>query len=478
MAARSSRTLTTKEVVLEAAKTKAGMVGFGMLILLVITVAVVPIYAPFDVVSAWSSRQPWLDNPKTAAPEWMDLITSRDLARSLIVEPDEFVKSSGVNPEGTFKLITLRRTFEWNADEFPSEVVIRLFATWQDGTPPPRVKAVWLRPDGESLEIFNLFPDRRLPDINVISVSQDEVVRETIRNWALELGAEDQAFIRPGSVIFAKADPANVGNMLNPGSAAVLRGRYTLQLEVFAFAADDDIDGKFLAYGKIYGLAGTDQARRDLFVGILWGAPVALAFGTAAALLTVFSQVILGALGAYYGGRWDEMIQRSTDFFLILPVLPVLILIGAFYTPSIWNILIIVVFFSLVGGATKVIRSIVLQAKEDLYIESAKSYGAPRGRILIRYILPRTMPYTFALIALSVPSFIFLEAALSFLGLGDPLLPTWGKVLGDAYRGGAIFSGAWWWITFPAMGILFVTVGFAFLGYAFDKILNPRLREE
>ncbi|MEE9173601.1 MAG: ABC transporter permease [Thermoplasmata archaeon] len=478
MAARGSRVLTGKQVIIEAAKTKAGIVGFGMLIMLVVVVAIVPIYAPFDVVSAWNSRQPWLDNPKVAAPEWMDWFTSRDMARSLIVQQDDFTKSAGTNPEGTFKLITLRRTFEWNSDEFPSEVVVRLFAQWIDGTPPPRVKAIWLRPDGESLELFNLFPDRRVPDINVISISQDAAVRETVRSWALGLGAEDQAFIQPGSVIFARADGEHANNMLNTTSAAVLRGRYTLQLEAFAFDADDDVDSMFLAHGNIFGLVGTDQNRRDLFIGLLWGAPVALAFGTVAALLTVFSQVLLGALGAFYGGRWDEFIQRAADFFLILPVLPILILIGAFYTPSIWIILGVVVIFSLVGGTTKVIRSIVLQVKEDQYIESARSYGASRWRILVRYILPRTLPYTFALIALSVPAFIFLEAALSFLGLGDPLLPTWGKILGDAQRSGAIFSGAWWWITFPALGILFVTVGFAFLGYAFDKILNPRLREE
>ena len=77
-----------------------------------------------------------------------------------------------------------------------------------------------------------------------------------------------------------------------------------------------------------------------------------------------------------------------------------------------------------------------------------------------------------------VPSFIFLEAALAFLNLSDPLLPTWGKILGDAFRENALLFGHWWWISFPALGILFVTVGFAFLGYAFDKILNPRLREE
>src|SRR5207244_13278943 len=96
----------------------------------------------------------------------------------------------------------------------------------------------------------------------------------------------------------------------------------------------------------------------------------------------------------------------------------------------------------------------------------------------------RVMPYTFALIALTVPAFIFLEASLSFLGLGDPSLPTWGHILGDAYTQGALFAsrayptGLWWWVFFPAAGIIFTTVAFALLGYAFDKVLNPRLPEQ
>lgn len=476
MAAPALKTvLSSKEVVIEAAKTKAGIVGFGMLFVLVATVVVVPLYAPYDVVSAWGSFGPWSDNPNLAAPEWVDAFTSQALARSIIIEPGDFVKSKGCNPEGTFCTITITRGFDWNYDQFPSEVQIRLLASWAVNTSPPQVQATWERPDGEVINpLFNLFPNRRLPDATILAVSQNDDLRETIRDWALGLGAQDQPFIRAGNTLFAQVGP----EMLSPTSAQVMKGRYTLQFHINAFSAADDVDVKFLAYGTVYGLAGTDFQRRDLMVGLLWGAPVALAFGTAAALLTVFAQVIFGALGAYFGGRWDELISRGTDFLLILPVLPVLILVGAFYQVTIWQVLLIVVAFSLLGGSTKVIRSIVLAAKEDLYVEAARSYGARRLRILFRYILPRTLPYTFALIALSVPSFIFLEAALSFLNLSDPLLPTWGKILGDAYRENAIFTGSWWWIAFPAFGILFVTVGFSFLGYAFDKILNPRLREE
>src|SRR3970282_1910022 len=115
-------------------------------------------------------------------------------------------------------------------------------------------------------------------------------------------------FTRAGDTLFAQVGP----EMLIPTSAQVMKGRYTLQFHINAFSSVDEVDVKFLASGTVYGLAGTDSQRRDLMVGLLWGAPVALAFGTAAALLTVFAQVILGALGAYNGGGGGQATPRGT----------------------------------------------------------------------------------------------------------------------------------------------------------------------
>jgi peptide/nickel transport system permease protein len=486
MAAPAVKTvLSAKEVLVEAAKTKAGIVGFGMLFVLIGTAAVIPAIAPFDVPTEWRSSSRWLDNPELAAPEWVDAFTPGDMARTLILDPADFVKSKGCNPEGTFCTLTIGRTFSWTYDQFPSELQIRLLALWEQDTSPPQVQVTWTRPDGLQLDLRTLFPRLRLPDVDSISIGRggegrDIQIRDTIRQWALEQGAEDQpaSQIQVWKVLFAKAG----SQMMSVQAAEVLKtdsqNKYEIQIKVFAFSEADDVDLKLVVFGRVFGVWGTDSDRRDLLVGLLWGAPVALMFGIVAAGITVFVQVVLGALAAFYGGRWDEIIQRGTDFLIILPLLPVLILVGALYRITIWQVLIIVIIFSLLGASTYVTRSIVLSVKEDLYIEAARSYGASRGRILFRYILPRTLPYTFALLALAVPSFIFLEAALAFLGLSDPTLPTWGKVLGDAQRANALIYGYWWWLISPTLGILFVTVGFAFLGYAFDKILNPRLREE
>ena len=173
----------------------------------------------------------------------------------------------------------------------------------------------------------------------------------------------------------------------------------------------------------------------------------------------------------------DEIIQRITEILMIIPVLPILILISFIYRIDIWTLLLVIVALSPLGYTTKVTRSMAPQIKEEQYVLAAISYGASSWRIIFKHILPRVVPYIFSTIALSVPSYIFLEAALSILGLGDPVRPTWGKILSDAWEYGAAYQGYWWWIILPAAAIGLTAVAFALLGYAFDKVINPRLRE-
>ncbi|MFQ5918621.1 MAG: ABC transporter permease [Thermoplasmata archaeon] len=459
-----------------AFRTVSGIVGGLMLGVLLAMVVVVPLYAPYDVVRTWGDVSAWVDNPRTAGPEWSDVFVAGTLPRTQIFEGDDFRKTRIVSETFGITTIVLRRTFDFEADYFPSELTFRLFASF--GNVSPLVSMQFERPDGEVIELLRTTPEQRVPTANNYPFSLPLTVPEALKNtrtWAMSTyNATDVAFPRTEVTLFA----AGGEDMLDPNRARVLKGEYAFRVVSVAFGAEDDLDGKLLVYGQIFGLAGTDNFRRDLLTGILWGAPVALAFGTSAALIIVLTQTVFGAVSGWYGGRADEAVQRAADFFLILPLLPILILISIFYRPGIWSILIVLVLFGLVGGTTKVIRSLVLQVKEEQYVESALSYGASKMRILFRHILPRVMPYTFALIALSVPAFIFLEASLAFLGLGDPVLPTWGSLLGDAYASNAMFNGFWWWIALPAAGIIFATVAFALLGYSFDKVLNPRLREQ
>jgi peptide/nickel transport system permease protein len=265
--------------------------------------------------------------------------------------------------------------------------------------------------------------------------------------------------------------------MSHPEKSEILKGTYRIEMRAVSFDADADVDLKIVLYGRVYGLAGTDSRRRDLLIGILWGAPVALAFGLVAALSITFIQTILGVISGYYGGRVDEFIQRVAEFLMIIPFLPILIMISFLYKLSLKMLLMAIVLLSIAGSTTKTIRSMVPQIKEEQYILAARSYGATSRRIIFKHIFPRVIPYTLSIIALGVPTWIFVEAALSFLGLGDPILPTWGKMLGEAHRAGAAYHGYWWWVLIPASCIGITAMAFALLGYAFDKIVNPRLRE-
>lgn len=461
--------------------------GFGILISLLAVAIAVPLYAPYDVVSRWSDRTEWTDNPRLAAPEWSELISGRHEPRTMIVEPNQFRKIVARPANFNYTSINTTKSFAWTYDDFPSELSLTITAHFPGQSPSVRVW--WYRPDGRNVLLLqDSLKNESRDQPRVLAISSDKTIVGNIRDWLISLNVVDpselgpNSFFRPEYVLFAQVDD----QILNTRTAHLLKAvpgtsgyvPYQLVIEYLGFTREDDISARFNLYGTVFGLAGTDDQRRDLLTGLLWGAPVALAFGSAAAVVIVLVQTLLGALSGWYGGPIDEFVQRASDFYLIIPTLPILILIALFYRPGIIAILFVLVAFGVVGSTTKVVRSIVLQIKEEQFIEAAESYGASRARILFKYIMPRVMPYTFALVALSVPAFIFVEASLSFLGLGDPVLPTWGAILGEAYTNGALFHNFWWWIVLPASGILYTTIGFALLGYAFDKVLNPRLREE
>jgi peptide/nickel transport system permease protein len=186
--------------------------------------------------------------------------------------------------------------------------------------------------------------------------------------------------------------------------------------------------------------------------------------------------MIIAAIGVWYG-RWvDAGIQRITEVNLILPVLPILIMIGTFYSRSIWVILGAVVALSIFSAAIKTYRAMFLQIKESPYIEAARAYGAGNLRIVFRYMIPRVVPVLVPQFVVLIPTFVFLEASLAVLGLGDPVLPTWGKILEDAYKQGALFRGYYYWVLAPSVLLMLTGLGFAMVGFTLDRIFNPRLR--
>jgi peptide/nickel transport system permease protein len=161
---------------------------------------------------------------------------------------------------------------------------------------------------------------------------------------------------------------------------------------------------------------------------------------------------------------------------MLLPLLPLLIVIGYIYSRSIWVMLGVVIALNVFSASMKVYRAMFLQAKESLYIEAAQAYGAGNWRIIFRYLMPRLAPILLPQFVTVIPTFVFIEASLAVLGLGDPVLPTWGKIIYDARVNDALLLGHYYWIVQPSILLMMLGTGFALVGYSLDRIFNPRLR--
>ena len=248
---------------------------------------------------------------------------------------------------------------------------------------------------------------------------------------------------------------------------------------------------KIIVKGNAYGLSGTDNQGRDLWLGILYGFPVALAVGLFAAVTGVILGLVIGVISGYYGGIIDEFIQRLIDVLGNIPLLPILILIGVilqevkvFHIGPIewsigpWDKLFIIIGFLVIlgwGGLAIIVRSMTLSIKAEPYVEAAKAIGASNTRIIFRHIIPQIIPYAMASLVFSVPSAIITEAGLSVLGIKHGL-PTWGRILADAQANREIAYKMWWWILPPGFMLAITSLAFVLLGLAIETIVEPRLR--
>jgi peptide/nickel transport system permease protein len=186
--------------------------------------------------------------------------------------------------------------------------------------------------------------------------------------------------------------------------------------------------------------------------------------------------MFIAAFGVWYAGWVDELIQRITEINLVLPFLSILIMVGTFYSRSIWTILGMTILLSIFTGGIKQYRAIFMQIKESTYIEAARAYGASDMRIIFFYLIPRIIPLLIPGLISGIPGFVFLEASLAVLGLGDPVLPTWGKIINNALFNGALYNGQYYWVVQPAILLMITGLAFAMLGFSLDRIFNPRLR--
>jgi peptide/nickel transport system permease protein len=278
--------------------------------------------------------------------------------------------------------------------------------------------------------------------------------------------------------LLGRVDQALFGTPVRDGELRFepLPGDYQVVVQVLFSDAGDRLGlVRFVLGGAVFGVMGTDAVGRDLAQGLLFGLPVALFIGLAVSTLSTAIGAVLGILSGYAGGRTDLMIQRLADVVANVPVLPLLIFLLFVVGSNLGLIIFILVAFSW-PGLTILVRSMVLQMRASQLIEAIQSLGASRKRIMFRHILPQVAPYVLAQLIFTAPSAILAEAGLSFLGLGDPSIPTWGQILEHGFRTGGVYVGYWWWVVPPGLLIVLTALTFMLLALGLEPVVNPRLR--
>jgi peptide/nickel transport system permease protein len=227
-----------------------------------------------------------------------------------------------------------------------------------------------------------------------------------------------------------------------------------------------------LAPGSPGLLAGSDVLGRDMAVGLAYGARISLLVGVTSTLGALGIGVLLGAVAGYYGGVVDDLLMRITEFFQIIPTFVLLMVLVAFMQPSLGSAVIGIALISWPQVA-RVVRGEFLSLREREFVQAARVLGLGDASIIFTQILPNALSPIVVISSMMVGNSILTESALSFLGLGDPNLLSWGSMIGSSRSAMWV---AWWTTVFPGLCIMVTVLSLNFIGDGLNDAFNPRRR--
>ena len=451
---------SSAEILNEFRRSRMGLAGVGILAVLIGISMFAVLIIPVETFQEWNNPGSWISLPKTAVPAWVNWLPVEKIPEHMILDSPAI----GLGTSGQIAVASHKFGTSFGYGDFPSDFIYE-FAAEYSGTPLLQISVI--RPDGQGMQLLSKSlpraPETALHGERVFST--DDAIRKNISLQSGMFGFSTSG-LSSEDVIFSKT-----------GSHEVLNGNYVFVANFYSVDGKIRVlDSEFILGGKAFGIMGTDELRRDLAVGLVWGTPLALFIGLAVAIGSVTMGLLYGVYAGYRGKRTDEAMMRFNDVIYALPALPFLIILAVTISNSIFLMIGFLMIFGWVGVA-KVSRSMALQIKTAGYVEASKMMGQKNSRIILRHVLPQLLPYAFASIAISVPAAITTEAGLSFLGLGDPTFPTWGQILHDANEHGAAARGLWWWIVPPGLMIAVTGLAFVFMGNALDAIVNPKMKK-
>jgi peptide/nickel transport system permease protein len=218
---------------------------------------------------------------------------------------------------------------------------------------------------------------------------------------------------------------------------------------------------------------GTDYLGRDILAGIINGGKLSLAVGAIAAALTMTIGIAIGALAGFYGSHVDKLLMRLTELFQVLPPLLLAMTIVTLFSPSLWTVAVSIGVVSWTSAA-RLTRAEFLRIKNLEYVTAARAIGARNRRLIWRVILPNALPPLIVSSTLTIGVAILFESGLSFLGLGDPNIMSWGLMMGGNRT---YMLDAWWAATIPGIAIFLTVLSISLIGDGLNEAFNPRLRE-
>ncbi len=424
-----------------------GIAIIGVLICVAIVTAIAIPYS--KAISLWrGDDKVWIRNPREVPPEWTNFFRQEKLPVSVKMNSRDNPSTkttTSISDETTN--VSISFPFDYNYNSYPQDVLILFNTSFK--VKNPFVILTWVTPDGREIRLKNF----------------------AVSDESYNLFSKDSDIVRrsgggiPAETLFTKSGAS-------PGE--VLKGRYEVKVNGVLFEEGSQLDAELVVYGQVYGIAGTDLYRRDLSLILSWGLVVALGFGIIAAIGTTLSSLMLAAAGAWFGGWVDGLIQRISEIMMVLPILPTSIMIFILYSKSIWVILGVTIAMSIFGTSIKNYRAMFLQVIESPYIEAARSYGASGWRIIFQYMIPRVRHVLIPQLIILVPSYVFFESTLEFLGVSDPVTPTLGKLMVTTLESGILTKPAYLTLE-PFALILLICLGFALLGFGLERFFNEKL---
>lgn len=445
---------------------KIGMTGLAILIFFVAIALCAPLLTPYNPTAEERLAQPFaMPQWVTIFPQYKDLpTTQREYSFWNRDEGSEFVKNWGTS--ATVLYDTKARGMETVTVKLKDEISYlsippnNFYVTIQWGTTHVQDVEYSLQlkiydPEGTSYVLW-IQPTVKEPKSQVVYVDSTNPFVITNLGYPTQTNIAEIIFSQKGNYVLELTMRFNP--LSNNAGAQVTTEK-----------------GELTVLGQVHGILGADYIGADVFSQLVYGSQISLMIGLLAAVVGTSIGIVVGVMSGYAGGLVDEVSMRIVDILMCLPLLPLLLALVYIFGK---NIFYIVLFIGIFGwqGLARVIRSQTLSLRERAYIETAKASGASGFYIMTKHIIPNVLPVAFASLVLAVPGAILFEAALSFLGFGDPRVPTWGKMLQYSYGFGGFTRLAWWWIIPPGLAIITLCLAFVFMGYAFDEIVNPRLR--